>query len=887
MPAIRTKLHNYSSTSTNMVSVVENAINGYKMGPIRALAQEPVQNSKDAKLDQCVDVQYRLHARGDSAADYVLTVTDRGTKGLGGPMLKEAEIASRGRVLNDGEDWAAFEGHGYTKTNQDALGSRGQGKSAFLYHSEAYGTDMTLSNIRRMVMLYDTLLPDSQYRLGVRYANPNDVVQDPPFVDGEARELVTSAIFDVDDDLSVPLRLEPLGVVGTRVIVPCLSTDAIDAIRNRRLEKWLQMCWWRAIQVGDIRITVVDDAGNSRVITVPSWWKDEPWRDCCDDSAVEYTNIVLRSYQEFKIKRVVLLHDEDLEAQEHLYSNKEPEFDGVQLLRGTQWIETLGIQQEFAALIPEEFRAGFRGFAEFDRALDRELRNTDYEKPQHDDFIRTQGLVREIIAAVKECVKQFSERQGWTDSSDSQREALDREVRVADEIFSTFAQPKNGNPIIGGGNGAGGTKWDGSLQVDYPDEQTTRVDWGQTLSAVYVSCQTDPPMDYGHVKIDLELENTLGAKSVLASERTDLKEDGTASVDFGDFPVLKGRSNNPHLHCPEDGRYLMSATISSGRANVKRVSRRLFVQTDPPKPSPKQPITAYIRVTNLDDPERTRINTGECFAIEISAKNRNTSISDVLVDASLVARELPGNLFESVDAPKSAVLASRMPVQLPINRAGESPMPITIVNKTFRMFDDLPDAEPEMPYLVAAPGPHDIRVDLRDANSGEPITSRSTVIYFEHDPPRKGTQIPFVLKRKEESQNGLPSPADPSWWIEKPRDPAEPLYLYYSARHHLYQVAKHADRGSGRRRRGTTSFIREICADALVDWMHEGYINGDETRYDLITDRRLDSHLWSHLADSTESYRDAAEEDTPPDELAKLRREVVAKMVRILDKGGV
>ena len=69
--------------------------------------------------------------------------------------------------------------------------------------------------------------------------------------------------------------------------------------------------------------------------------------------------------------------------------------------------------------------------------------------------------------------------------------------------------------------------------------------------------------------------------------------------------------------------------------------------------------------------------------------------------------------------------------------------------------------------------------------------------------------------------------------------------------------------------------------------MHEGYINGDETRYDLITDRRLDSHLWSHLADSTESYRDAAEEDTPPDELAKLRREVVAKMVRILDKGGV
>ena len=175
-------LHNYSSTSTNMVQLIESTINGYKMGSIRALAQEPVQNSKDAKLGQRVDVQYRLYKNGNGPLDYVLTVTDRGTKGLGGEILKESQIASRGGVLNEGEDWAAFEGHGYTKTNQDALGSRGQGKSAFLYHSKAFGTTVAQSDVRKMVMLYDTLLPNNEYRLGVRYAKPNDVVQDPPFV---------------------------------------------------------------------------------------------------------------------------------------------------------------------------------------------------------------------------------------------------------------------------------------------------------------------------------------------------------------------------------------------------------------------------------------------------------------------------------------------------------------------------------------------------------------------------------------------------------------------------------------------------------------------------------------------------------------------------------
>ena len=40
-------------TVTNMVTIVRNIIEGYGMGPIRALAQEPVQNSQGCCPRSC------------------------------------------------------------------------------------------------------------------------------------------------------------------------------------------------------------------------------------------------------------------------------------------------------------------------------------------------------------------------------------------------------------------------------------------------------------------------------------------------------------------------------------------------------------------------------------------------------------------------------------------------------------------------------------------------------------------------------------------------------------------------------------------------------------------------------------------------------------------
>ena len=359
-------------TVTNMVTIVQNIIEGYRMGAIRALAQEPVQNSKDAARGQA-RIEYRLHKRtsADGTDNYMLTVTDRNTSGLGGPVLLFDEIQRRANILGRDENWAAFEGMGYTKEDENALGSRGQGKAAFLYHSRLPQAGSSAQD--QMMILYDTLLKDGTYRLGVRYASPFDTVLEKPFLGDQARSMVASH-YTSEDGTEVDLRLAPLSSVGTRIIVPHLSPEAIHAIRSGELYHWLQHCWWRAVQTG-LNISIVDEQENQVSVNVPSWWQDEPWIKG-KRGVKAYNDIDVA--EDLRIKRVILLYDESLREPD--IEGVPPQFWGVQLLRGQQWVETLGL--ELSDYIPRDKRLGFRGFVEFDRRTERVLRRA--ETSQHE-----------------------------------------------------------------------------------------------------------------------------------------------------------------------------------------------------------------------------------------------------------------------------------------------------------------------------------------------------------------------------------------------------------------------------------------------------------------------------------------------------------------------
>ena len=311
------------STPSNMVSIVRNAIDSYAMGPIRALAQEPVQNALDEKSAPQVRVEYRLHSRSapDGTPYYLLTVTDSGTGGLKGPVLTPEELDQRGHILNDGENWAAFEGQGFTEKSGSALGSRGQGKSSFLYHSNP---SMVLKDGReRNLILYDTLLADGEYRFGMRYAQPADKIMSPPYYGDDAR-LTVMDDHPVEPGLTVSINLETLNETGTRIIIPFVAQEAITAIHNRELHKWLQRCWWRAIQTKRLEIVVTDEHGHSDLIEVPPWWQEEPW-SIASTNTLEYGNLPVGDG--LCIKRLVVHYDPDLPPNE--IPGYPPQYAGV------------------------------------------------------------------------------------------------------------------------------------------------------------------------------------------------------------------------------------------------------------------------------------------------------------------------------------------------------------------------------------------------------------------------------------------------------------------------------------------------------------------------------------------------------------------------------
>jgi hypothetical protein len=123
---------------------------------------------------------------------------------------------------------------GYTKSGVAALGSRGLGKAAFLYFSKP-----PVLNTDQRIIFYDTLLDDDEYRLGARIArNVNDHRLDPPYYSNEARQIIKTS-YPLTDGIEFPLQLQPLEEVGTRVIIPYVDQEAIQAIRTGELHKWL------------------------------------------------------------------------------------------------------------------------------------------------------------------------------------------------------------------------------------------------------------------------------------------------------------------------------------------------------------------------------------------------------------------------------------------------------------------------------------------------------------------------------------------------------------------------------------------------------------------------------------------------------------------------
>lgn len=842
-------------TATNMVASVTNIIQGYDMGPIRALAQEPVQNAKDAaRGKQKAHIEYRLHRRptANGTLGYMLTVTDSNTSGLGGPVLSLEEIEKKGNVLSIGDNWAAFEGMGYTKDDDYALGSRGQGKAAFLYHSQLPHTQS--SGLDRMMILYDTLLPDGVYRLGVRYANPNDTVLKTPFTGEEARSTVSSH-YGTNDGLNIELGLEPLSSVGTRVIVPHLSVEATKAIQSGELYQWLQRCWWRAVQTG-LTIKIVDEWGKTETVEVPLWWQDEPWKNPGERVRV-YDGIEVAGG--LKIKRIVLLYDDSKDGPD--FESASPQFWGVQLLRGQQWIETL--DQEITDYIPRDKRSGFHGFVEFDRGTEPVLRRA--EKPQHEKFDRRASGIKTLISAIVDRVKEFAEEQGWT-PQESARPAPGEEAAAALEFLhflspNTRSQSRNGS-VSSDPNQLktvvpDADRWECDLLMKFPDPNFARADWGQHIRNVETIVKLDPPKFLERATVSLELSMPGDKASVVTVARQEIElREGNGVAQFGEYQVITGRSSEGKLQCARSGKYRLTAIVQSRGAQVARASRTFYVKEDPPTYETK-PYSLSISAENHTTQER-RINSGNTVGVQISVTNRTAKSQTLALSASW------GD-FLLCDMKQKQVKGSP-PGASPTRVAGfQTDIVVNPTEPTTKLSVNMP------------PGKHYLRADLY--LEGEVVAHASRTLYVDVAPVQPDDWPPFGIERIHGKGHY------PRWrFINQSQDD---WILQYPPAYPLYRALEATPARRAKQLSGVSAFVVDVCAEGLIEWALVPLEDGDSSRLDVLlggTPVGADPDRWEDYCEKIRELESLRSSREQVDKYGLLARECAALSLNLFEE---
>ena len=831
----------------NMVNEVRNIVDSYGMGPLRALAQEPVQNAKDEKKGKTVRVDYRLHRRENAEGNEycLLTITDSGTGGLKGPVLPREQPHERRYLPKDGENWAAFEGQGFTEKSEGDLGCRGWGKCAALYHSNP--GEFMKAGRDRLLMLYNTLLENGEYRMGARYADPADGILSPPLYGDEA-QLTIWEEYKVEEGLTVTLGLDHLEQTGTRIIIPFLLPETVEAIHSGELHRWLQRCWWRAIQTGELEINVTDEHGNTRTIEVPQWWNNKPSHNE-GPKRREYKNIPVGDG--LLIKRIVIQYDPELEADE--IAGYSTQYGGVQLLRHRQWIET----QDFWDQVPQRYRSGFRGFAEFDRKLEAALKAS--EKSQHESFNGQRKYVTETRQAIQQAVRDFAEEQGWAKPVQADAISKRDQEHAADFLaaFTTAKDLKPGHNRKGKGNGPEPTHdWNCQLSVQFPDPKTTRVDWGDSLTGVTVTADVKHAPENRWATVSLEMIRK-GDKTPQVIQNTQVEFLGeTQETCFGDFQIIKGQAHNGRISCPEQGEYTLRASIMHAGQRVALSARRLHVGVEPPPPPEAHPYTVSISARNISNPGEKRVNSGDELFVQVTIKNRTPDDVTLEVDTSL----------------ENLLLCDGTKMDVPGTPAGDTPNPKVAASQTVSLFTDIPHNPPE-PALELAPGRHLVRADLRIRGDSEVQAHASFTIFFEVDPGGTHPDLPFELEAIEDEGN------HPMWDLQDRTDGRQ--VLMFPARYPINRELPESKNGS--RASGKRTFLNEICAHGLLEWAMDPLKNGDTSNMDTLKKSAagdsLKDQYHEHLERLEEGHGTQRKEE--PRQYDVLRRQTVATMLRI------
>ena len=545
---------------TNFRQACKNIVDTYP-NPVHGLQKDAIQNSLDARAGSSEPVKVEFKVVKTNIGVF-LTITDQNTTGLTGDVLNQTDDDN----LKKDDHWARFESFGDTKSDDDALGSRGQGKFLFIYSS------------KEDKMFYDTLRKDGVYRLGGTGITQKG---DSPILPPHGEEPWEN---DVGRQrLEKYCGLTPLAKVGTRVIIFDPKDEVLAAIKNGDFKRAIQETWFRAIEKKQLEVIInIGDKPDVVDLSFPyplpekeakkhkTWILGENFKD---------REIKLSSGKKYKIKKfhAVYFGDEDVPE----------EYRGISLVQNG-----MKIVSEEMDMAPREVKEKISGYIEFDRDLERELRKGENQHPNHYDLRWKHSLPRALRQFVRKQLKDFGEQKlGLSkDPREQKKHTRTTAEKKAMEDLQKYAKNLNLFGFQGLGPGGSGKKKTtpprnveiGVLfeEFSFSDkDKMPRVDWGEEIKVglkcfnktdKITKCKVSLMILYGSKVID-----TLLDKESIVLQNKELGK----SIDIK-TPIIK--IEKPLFE--KEGEYRVKATLidSNNGMDLHSTIKRFWVQTNPP-----------------------------------------------------------------------------------------------------------------------------------------------------------------------------------------------------------------------------------------------------------------------------------------------------------------
>ncbi len=531
------------------LTVLKSVVDGYKQKTSIAhgVQKDAIQNAWDVKINPKGKGWSFLFELIEGDEQSYLVMTDRGTTGLTGRVAGKEEYL---KGLSKNERWARFEGYGFTKEDIEekrALGSRGRGKFIFVGASS------------ERAILYDTLTIDGNYRFGARriQETKNPVKH---YDEDNGRKMLAAATYNL-----VP----PLSEVGTRVIIVNPLDEVVEAIRNREFEFMIGETWWEIIKKYDVKI-IVKHSGTEKRIEVPTEYLLPKKTE--GELKVWLKHGVKKVFGKIptQVKTLHILCESGKKVHEDLR--------GISIQRNGMKICTVEPR-----VLPEHIFESIYGYVILDEVGEEKIK--DSEGLEHNDISYKKSFTKQLRNWLWAEMKEFAQKElGYNPHPEkerrekqksAERRALSAINKIAKVLNIIKIGPTSSQPSI---THRGPTK---PIRIsmtspDFPNPQSTRVDYGQSIKNLEFSIvnDTDKP-----VQVNLKIFIRYGSEVIatIIDENFDIAKCDRVMA-YGPSELQVKKSQFKQL-----GPYVFAARIVN-LDNAEKLDQKSFtfhVETEP------------------------------------------------------------------------------------------------------------------------------------------------------------------------------------------------------------------------------------------------------------------------------------------------------------------